>query len=619
MLWAEERAILAPPEGISVSEWTFRNRVVTNGPRPGPWAKDLTPFLDEVMDCHVDRDVREVTVVKGAQVGGTDTLLNIVGFVIDQEASWVLYVMPRDEDWKHICTDRVKPMVQHCQALLRHMTDSPADMRQGSLRFDRTSVFFAAAGSPAGLASKPCRVVVLDEVDKYPPWSGREADPVSLAKARTRTFANRKIYKNSTPTTTNGPIWTEYLKSDQRRFHIPCPSCGVFQHLVWSQIRFPAEVRDPELLRVDPRVAYHCIACDGPISDQQKRSAMRRGVWVPKGAEITAQGQVVGARKSSHRGYHITGLLSPFRSWAEFAAEWLGAHKTASGLMDFYNSTLGEPFELSSDRTDESHLEKLRRPYAAGTVPEEAITLTAGADVQERLIYFTIRAWGLGMDSWLIRNGRVDSWEALENILFHTAYKRPNGRDELRVRKLFIDAQGHHTTEVQAWCSRWEPVTSAIKGAERIKGEPLRPYRPTRDEEGKPIGATAWHLDTNFYKDLLHRLIHTQAGDRGTWCLHQETSQEYLSHITAEHRVVKPRRGAGATEYVWAPRPGGRDRNHWLDCEVYALAAADLLGISSLQEAPKPPPAHAPGHGVPQHRGRDQRMFGGARRRGFGR
>lgn len=624
VFWDIERKLLAPAEHITVSQWSDRHRIVHTGPYTGQrWDTDRTPFLREIMDAYNDRDVQEVTLIKGVQVGGTDILLNVLAYVIDQDPGWVLYVMPRDDDWKHICTDRVRPMVEHSERLLDHVTNSASDLTKGALRFDRSTVFFGAASSARQLASKTCRVVMLDEVDKYPAWSGEEADPISLAKKRTTTLRKRKIYKISTPTTRHGAISVEFEKSDQRRFCIPCPACRHFQHLVWSQVRFPQDVRDPDLLRADPRVAYHCIACDAPISDAQKRAAMKRGVWVPKGAEITPDGKVVGARKTAHRGYHVTGLLSPFRTWGEFVAEWVVQCRSASGLMDFYNSTLGEPFELASDTTEEGHLEKLRQPYLAGVVPDGVISLTAGADVQEHLVYYTIRGWGVGMDSWLIRNGRVDSLEALENILFQTSYKRQHGSDVLRVRKLFIDSQGHHSADVHPWCARWEPVAAAIKGEQKNStGEPLRPYRPTRGEDGKPVGGTAWHVDTTHYKDWLHRLIHTQAGDSGTWSLHSEVSQEYLSHITAEHRVMKSMKGVkrGKTPaMVWTPKPGARDRNHWLDCEVYALAAADLLGISSLQEVPQPPPQHAPGHGVDRPPSRNQRMFGGPRRRGFGR
>lgn len=613
--------MLRPPERITVSEWADRHRVVHTGPYRGQkWDTARTPFLREIMDCHNAREVQEITLVKGVQVGGTDILLNVLGFVIDQDPDWVLYVMPRDDDWKHICTDRVRPMVEHSEKLLEHVTNSASDLTKGALRFDRATVFFAASGSAAGLASKTCRVVMLDEVDKYPAWTGAEADPISLAKKRTNTFPNRKVWKISSPTTRTGAISLEYERSDQRRFHLPCPWCRHYQHLVWSQVRFPADVRDPDQLRDDPRVAYHCVACDKPITDKQKREAMLLGVWVPKGAEITPDGRVVGVKASAHRGYHVTGLLSPFRRWGEFAAEWVVQCKTASGLMDFFNSTLGEPFEPKSEKTEVSFLEGLKREHSPGVVPDEALALTAGCDTQDNILYYTIRAWGVGLDSWQIQSGRVDSLDALEFILFGTTYKRANGRDELRIRKVMIDSQGHRSSEIHAWCARWNGIAVPIKGAQSLSGEPMKPYRPTRGEDGKPGAALGWHIDTTYYKDTLHRLIHTQPGDRGLWALHKDATQEYMAQVSAEHRVAEPNKKTKRIDLKWALKPGSGDANHWLDCEVYALAAADMLGLSHVTTPPQAEPPLEPGVGIDGTQKQPRRVFGGRPRRGgFGR
>jgi phage terminase large subunit GpA-like protein len=75
-------------------------------------------------------------------------------------------------------------------------------------------VSISGANSPASLASKPIRYLFLDEVDKYPPASRREADPISLARERTKTFINRKIYMCSTPTLRSGHIWKAKESAD---------------------------------------------------------------------------------------------------------------------------------------------------------------------------------------------------------------------------------------------------------------------------------------------------------------------------------------------------------------------------------------------------------------------
>ena len=57
------------------------------------------------------------------------------------------------------------------------------------------------ANSAVGLRSTPARYLFLDEVDAYPASADEEGDPVSLAEARSLTFAHRrKVFLVLTPT-----------------------------------------------------------------------------------------------------------------------------------------------------------------------------------------------------------------------------------------------------------------------------------------------------------------------------------------------------------------------------------------------------------------------------------
>jgi phage terminase large subunit GpA-like protein len=69
-------------------------------------------------------------------------------------------------------------------------------------------------------------------VDGFPSDVDGEGDPVALAERRTTTFARRKILLTSTPTVKDfSRIEAEYLRSDQRRFYVPCPKCGAMEWL----------------------------------------------------------------------------------------------------------------------------------------------------------------------------------------------------------------------------------------------------------------------------------------------------------------------------------------------------------------------------------------------------
>lgn len=64
---------------------------------------------------------------------------------------------------------------------------------------DIWSLTMAGSNSPYSLASCPVRIVLCDEVDRYPFSVGTEGDPVNLVKKRDATFWSRKIILTSMP------------------------------------------------------------------------------------------------------------------------------------------------------------------------------------------------------------------------------------------------------------------------------------------------------------------------------------------------------------------------------------------------------------------------------------
>jgi phage terminase large subunit GpA-like protein len=132
-------------------------------------------------------------------------------------------------------------------------------------------VTFTGAISPSGLAMRPIRYALLDEVDRYPASAGTEGDPVSLAIQRTAEFEhNKKILLCSTPTIKGcSRIELAWLQSDQREYFVPCPHCGEFQVL---ELGDGAEggLAWPE---GHPEAAqYRCRHCKALIPEHKKAS-----------------------------------------------------------------------------------------------------------------------------------------------------------------------------------------------------------------------------------------------------------------------------------------------------------------------------------------------------------
>ena len=220
---------LKPPEDITVSEWAERYRILDakSANLPGPWSNAKTPYLVGIMNELLAYETEEIDFVKPTQVGGTESLLNMLGYVIQQDPSPTLVVYPSDDLAESIVVNRIQPMLRASQPLRERWHEN--DSTKLELQFDGMYLNLVGSNSPSKLASKAIRFLFLDEVDKFPGASKKEADPISLARERTKTFRNRKIFMTSTPTLKTGHIWEAMEDADQvRHYFVPCPHCGKF-------------------------------------------------------------------------------------------------------------------------------------------------------------------------------------------------------------------------------------------------------------------------------------------------------------------------------------------------------------------------------------------------------
>lgn len=180
------------PEKLTVSEWADKYRVLDSktSAEPGLWSTDRTPYLRGIMDSFTDPIVEEVVFLKPTQVGGTECLNNMLGYVISQDPNPVMVVYPNEKLAQFTSENRLQPMVKLSPALESRFHENQS--KDLELQFDGMYVVIAGAASPAGLSSLPARYLFMDEVDKYPAAAGKEADPRSLARERTNTFPTNK-------------------------------------------------------------------------------------------------------------------------------------------------------------------------------------------------------------------------------------------------------------------------------------------------------------------------------------------------------------------------------------------------------------------------------------------
>lgn len=585
-IWTkDEQRAWRRPERITVSEWAEMYRYLNpfTSAEPGRWKTSRTPYLHGVMDAFTDPGVEEITVMAASQVGKTEALYNMLGYVIDQDPGPALMVLPRETDARSVSQNRVLPMIKGSPRLARYIPQSTDDIKRIEYRFERMVLYFAGSNSPADLASRPIRYLFLDEIDKYPRFSGREADPVKLASERQKTFWNKKTIKVSTPTTRDGYIYREYEKSDRCRYFVPCPHCGEYQVLVFGQIKWPEEKRDGRV-KGEKFAWYECVHCGEIIKDYEKPGMLEGGRWVPEGCDIDKSGTVSGdITVSRHRGFSINSLYSPWLTWSDIASEFLRSKDYIELLMNFANSWLAEVWEEKIEEATVDRVKALACEYEQGFVPDGAVVLTAGVDVQKDHFYYVVRGWGYEEQSWLVRCGTFEYWDDLVEILFKTDYVKRSTGEALPVYMTSIDS-GYRTDEVYHFVRRWSDRAKAIKGQDELTDG--RFYRASKidinSRTGSVIknGLVLWKLNTSWYKDRINRLV--SSTDPVKWHLFSNPPDDYLRQFTSEHKVLLRNRSTGRAKEAWQPKRLSTP-NHYLDAEVYAVAAADIIRALRLR------------------------------------
>jgi phage terminase large subunit GpA-like protein len=510
------------------------------------------------MDALSDPNIDTVVVMSSAQVGKTEILNNAVGFYITQDPSPILVVQPTLDMAQTWSKDRLAPMLRDTPVLAGAVKDPRArDSGNTTLHkvFAGGHITACGANSPSSLASRPIRVVLCDEIDRYPVSAGSEGDPVSLAKKRSATFFNRKLLLVSTPTNKGASrIETAFEASDKRRFHVHCPDCEHPQTLKWSGVKW--EEDKPETAK------YVCEECGSLWTDAQRAKAIKHGYWI--------------AENPTHRvaGFTLSALYSPWTPLEDGVREFLEAKKQPATLRVWVNTFLGETWEEQGDQVDDNSLMDRREEWEV--VPEDVLVLTAGIDVQDDRLEAEIVGWGKDEESWSIAYRTIHGdpsapavWAELDQFLFQT-FEHESGNDMI-VRASCIDSGGHNTQAVYRYASNREGKrVFAIKGVGG-DGKPII-GKPSKNNIGKiklfPVGVdTAKHL-------LFSRLKINEPG-AGYCHFPMERDEEYFKQLTAEKVATRYHKGFARQEFVKT-----RPRNEALDVRVYAMAALALLNVN---------------------------------------
>lgn len=567
----------------------------------------MIPFARKVHEGNYQR----VVAVTAAQSGKTDNVLDIMGARLDQRPAPILYVGPS----KEFVTDQFEPRFM---SLLNEAESLTGKVVRGR-RMKKTlkvvagvRVRLGSAGSSTSLKSDPFALGIVDEYDEMIANIKGQGDPLGLVEARGDTYADfvtavvstcsqgfaeteidpvngLEFWKIGDPAQIASPIWRLFQQGTRHHFAWPCPHCGEyfiprFRHLKWPKGSTPARAKREAYLQCPQ-------GCADPILEHHKPAMIAGGVAVAPGQTIEDAFADRNVPENSTWSSWTSGLCSPFKTFGDRAERYLNAYLSGEEdkVQTAMNAAFGELYTAGAGGELPQWQEVLNHRVGyvrrADEAPSGVLRVVSGVDVQKRSLVYVIRGFGSRGSSWLLDHGYLYGdtsepkvWDDLSLLL-----TSPIGG--LIIERVFIDS-GFRPEKVDPgdehrvyeWAHRFDYMAFPTKGRDTLGG---RPYSVSKIEVRPDGTKLPWsidlvHINTDFFKSLVHSRLRLPLNLPGAFFVHNEADEDYSRQLVSEARVLGDK-----LKPEWIKRQ--RD-NHFLDCEALAAAAAYSLNVQSIPE-----------------------------------
>ena len=572
---------LKPLPKTSVSQWADNHRMLSSGisAEPGKWKTSRAPYQKDIMNAFTEPGIHRVVVKSSSQIGKSDMMNNVIGRFAHLDPCAIMMIQPTIDMAQDYSKTRIAPMIRDTKVLNNLFYDVKSRDANNTILskvFPGGRLIMCGANSPAGLASRPIRILLADEVDRFPDSAGTEGDPVDLAAKRMTTFWNSCMGLFSTPTNEGSSrIDEEYLAGTQEEWQHKCPNCGEY-HLLrhidmtvdYKEIKTPSGKKTV----IVNDVKWRCPHCGFSFSEKEMKQTPQK--YISRNAD---------ALKNGIRSFFVNGFTSPWMTWSKIMREWLEAKGDPEREKVIMNTVFGESYKQKGAFEDEQIFLRRRESYGA-ELPNGVLLLTAAIDTQDNRLEYEVVGWGKEEECWGIRKGIVlgapnqaRTWKEIDNILDKT-YHFADGKG-LKVVRTFIDSGGHYTSDVYNYCQKnFHKQRFAIKG----RGGPGIPliYKIAKANNAK---APLILLGVDDGKQqIMDRLSIDSPGplyfhfpqDEGIKELSNRGYDDlYFKGIISEHKKVYKRNGV--LREVWETTKNVR--NEPLDLRNYNLACMKSL------------------------------------------
>lgn len=546
-----------------IATWCENNIYLptTVGANPSNVNLNLTPYLRSILNSFADEDVREISIIKPAQCGATLLMLMLIFYIIDNEPANAMFVAANKGDAGEMSLERFLPIMTESENLKKHLiTPNTNDITKNSYRLRNMILHFAWATSPTQLASKAKKYLFCDEVDKWKMNLKNEADPISLAMQRLKTYPDSKAVFASTPTHRFGVINERFENSNKSYYYCPCPNCNELLDMNFNNIKKPDEYKKATKDKIlkDKPCYYECEHCKYHIKENEKDYWISTGVWKSSHPEVV-----------NHHGYAISGIMSPFNSFSKIMYDFMEAIEdvTKEKLKNFFNSVMGDFFE-ENIKYSEINNTYIDIQLNKNTVPVNTAFLICGVDKQGDRRYYSVYSFNFGYTVNLVDYGVLENDDDLIVNIYDKVYNDINGK-EYKIEYFGYDT-GFQPYPIYDLNREYKNIIP-VKGFSRSTVN--RNY--TFKELAEYPGVSLLSIATEFYKDIFYDTLISEKRIK----LHNETDKEFIKQLNSEGKLFDKNN----KNYKYGLKAGHKD-NHYLDCAVYAIAVVDTLGYFRKQE-----------------------------------
>lgn len=574
-----------------IVEYASKTIIATGVYRGLQFTHDRAPYLKRPMWClSPESPYTEVAMMFPAQSGKTFTANTAAMYYIEAVPSEILYATSDETMAMKWLEREITPRATNAGIIFKSEVEARQSRKTGNTSYSKTFpggvIDIASALSPSQMASATKRIVLGDEVDRWKVKLGEQGTVINQLRARTQAWdIQAKIFWFSTPTDEdNSVIFTLFKQGNQELYYVPCPYCGHFQLMDFSQGKgygLTWEKKDGHIYKKS--IELVCQSCLKGIKESAKPKMLKAGEWRP--TAVPEYEHIVS--------FNINGLYSFQLSWYDMIVAWEEAQKSELKRQDFEQLKMGRPFKRKGTRPDiHKLLENNIGEYKAGEVPDGVLYLTMFVDVQRgskndfqnpARIEFEILGIGSQYRTWSILYKRIEgeinnpfdgAWEDLHQWAIETELKFTRKSDgfQFPVSLIFIDSgDGEYMDVVYRFSKRWGNTypSKGFKALMRRKKEApdeltessIKRWRAAKMEED----ITLYEISTVYYKNNAYNNLRVSRGKPGFCEFPKNYDENYFEMLTAEEKLPD---GSYTSK--------GK-RNEALDCRVGCLCAADVF------------------------------------------